>query len=81
MDPREHGALTCIKAAARARVPARCTLAGTGIPAEYFEASGRIFLSLDRAEARAPVEYTAVQFAEPEVTCARTLIKARRGER
>lgn len=41
-------ALTCIKATARI-----CSLymRRKGIPAEYFEASERIFLSLDRAEA------------------------------
>lgn len=51
MDPREARRFNLHKSGS-ASVRSLYTRARKGIPAEYSEASERIFLSLDRAEAR-----------------------------
>jgi len=77
MDPRvrremlgaRRDALTCIKATA-------CIRSQKGNPRGIFRGIGTdLFIARSSGSSRA--EYTAVQFAEPKVTCARTLIKTR----
>lgn len=71
MDPRarEHGALNLHKSG---RAYARYAGSPRNISRHR---DGSFYRSIERKLVRA--EYTAVQFAEPEVTCARTLIKTR----
>lgn len=74
MDPRRDA--RCFNLHKSGRAYTRCTLAQEGNPCGIFRSIGTD-LFIARSSGSLRVEYTAMQFAEPKVTCARTLIKTR----